>query len=49
MQLRLRILPVVVMKNRITTVTISVLEQRPRCRYRFGGPDMQATLRIILA
>jgi hypothetical protein len=28
---------VVVKKNRITTVTVSVLERPPRCQCRFGG------------
>jgi hypothetical protein len=32
---------VVVKKNRITTVTVSVLERPPRCQCRFpGGPDV---------
>ncbi len=35
---------VVVMKNRITTVTISVLEQPPRCLCRFNGTDSKATV-----
>jgi hypothetical protein len=30
---------VVVMKNRITTVTISVVELPPRCQCRFSGTD----------
>jgi hypothetical protein len=30
---------VVVRKNRITTVTISVLERPPRCQCRYGGAD----------
>jgi hypothetical protein len=34
---------VVVKKNRITTVTVSVLERPPRCQCRFpGGPDSLA-------
>ncbi len=34
---------VVVVKNRITTVTISALEQPPRCLCRFNGIDPIAT------
>ncbi len=30
---------IVVKRNRITTVTISVLERPPRCQCRFGGSD----------
>ena len=30
---------VVVKKNRITTVTVSVLERPPRCQCRNGGKD----------
>jgi hypothetical protein len=30
---------VVIKKNRITTVTISVLERPPRCQCRYGGQD----------
>jgi hypothetical protein len=30
---------IVVQKNRITTVTVSVLERPPRCQCRFGGAD----------
>lgn len=30
---------IVVKRNRITTVTISVLERPPRCLCRFGGSD----------
>ena len=30
---------IVVKRNRITTVTISVLERPPRCQCRFSGPD----------
>jgi hypothetical protein len=30
---------IVVRKNRITTVTISVLERPPRCQCRYGGAD----------
>ncbi len=30
---------IVVKRNRITTVTISVLERPPRCRCRFSGSD----------
>jgi hypothetical protein len=30
---------IVVKRNRITTVTISVLERPPRCLCRFSGPD----------
>ena len=31
---------IVVKRNRITTVTISVLEHPPRCQCRYGGPDV---------
>lgn len=34
---------VVVIKNRITTVTISLLERPPRCQCRFSGTDPGAT------
>jgi hypothetical protein len=30
---------IVVKKNRITTVTISVLDRPPRCQCRYGGAD----------
>ena len=30
---------IVVRKNRITTVTVSVLERPPRCQCRYGGAD----------
>jgi hypothetical protein len=30
---------IVVKRNRITTVTISVLERPPRCQCRYGGSD----------
>ena len=30
---------IVVKRNRITTVTISVLERPPRCQCRYGGAD----------
>lgn len=30
---------IVVQKNRITTVTVSVLDRPPRCQCRFGGAD----------
>jgi hypothetical protein len=30
---------IVVKRNRITTVTVSVLERPPRCQCRFGGAD----------
>jgi hypothetical protein len=31
---------IVVKRNRITTVTISVLERPPRCQCRYGGADV---------
>jgi hypothetical protein len=31
---------IVVKRNRITTVTISVLERPPRCQCRYGGSDV---------
>jgi hypothetical protein len=34
---------IVVMKNRITTVTISVLERPPRCQCRFSVMDARTT------
>jgi hypothetical protein len=34
---------IVVTKNRITTVTISVLERPPRCQCRFSGTNPGAT------
>jgi hypothetical protein len=33
---------IVVKRNRITTVTISVLEHPPRCQCRFNGSDARA-------
>ena len=32
---------IVVMRNRVTTVTISVLEHPPRCQCRFSGRDAE--------
>jgi len=34
---------IVVKKNRITTVTVSVLERPPRCQCRYGGSDTART------
>ena len=39
---------IVVKKNRITTVTVSVLERPPRCQCRFGGTDA-ATARACVS
>ena len=36
---RAQLCDIVVRKNRITTVTISVLERPPRCQCRYGGAD----------
>jgi hypothetical protein len=33
---------IVVRRNRITTVTVSVLERPPRCQCRYGGSDAAA-------
>ena len=33
---------IVVARNRITTVTVSVLERPPRCQCRFSGTDVEA-------
>jgi hypothetical protein len=34
---------IVVKKNRITSVTVSVLERPPRCQCRYGGTDTART------
>ena len=34
---------IVVKRNRITTVTVSVLERPPRCQCRYGGADAART------
>jgi hypothetical protein len=34
---------IVVMKNRITTVSISVLDRLPRCQCRFSGTQLRMT------
>jgi hypothetical protein len=34
---------IVVKKNRITSVTVSVLERPPRCQCRYGGADTART------
>jgi len=39
---------IVVKKNRITTVTVSVLERPPRCQCRFSGTDA-ATARACVS